>query len=86
MKKIFISAAVVAASVFGFYTANQNNAKANLSDLQLENVEALGQEEPIGSYTDCRSVCRFSELYYCDIRKSSYLGYSYYHCPDSYPN
>jgi len=45
MKKIFISAAVVAASVFGVYTANQNNAKANLSDLQKENLEALADND-----------------------------------------
>ena len=44
MKKIFISAAVVAASVFGVYTANQNNAMAQMSDLQMENIEALGQQ------------------------------------------
>ena len=45
MKKIFISAAVVAASVFGVYTANQNNAMANLSDLQKENLEALADND-----------------------------------------
>ena len=42
MKKIFISAAVVAASVFGVCTANQNSAMANLSALEMENIEALG--------------------------------------------
>jgi len=51
MKKIFISAAVVAASVFGFYTANQNIAMANLSALEMENLELLAEGEP-GSMID----------------------------------
>ncbi len=42
MKNLIFSAAVVAASVFGVYTANQNSAMANLSALQMENIEALG--------------------------------------------
>jgi len=52
MKKIFISAAVVAASVFGVYTANQNNAKANLSALELDDVEVLAEGEnlPVDLY------------------------------------
>jgi hypothetical protein len=46
MKKIFISAAVVVASVFGVYTANQNSAMANLSALEMENLELLAEGEP----------------------------------------
>ena len=42
MKKIILCAAVVAAAVFGVMKATDvNNSK--MSDLQLENVEALAQ-------------------------------------------
>ena len=52
MKRLFISAAVVAASVFGVYTANQNNAMANLSALQMENLELLAEGESSQSFTN----------------------------------
>ena len=55
VKKLIFSAAVVAASVFGVYTANQNNEKANLSALQLENVEILAEgENNAGGRRNCR--------------------------------
>ena len=45
MKKFFICAAVAAAAAFGVMKATDvNNSK--MSDLQMENVEALGQSEP----------------------------------------
>ena len=45
MKKVLFSLAVVAAAAFGVYTANKNNATSQMDDLQLENLEALGQNE-----------------------------------------
>ena len=44
MKKILFGAAVVAAAGFGTFTANQNNNQAQMSDLQLENVEILAAD------------------------------------------
>ncbi len=41
MKKIILSAVVAAAAIFGAYTANKTDEVA-MSDLQVENVEALG--------------------------------------------
>ena len=35
--------------MFGVYTANQNNTKANLSALELENLEILAEGEPNSS-------------------------------------
>ena len=45
MKKVIFGLAVVAAAAFGAYNANKADAKAQMSDLQMENVEALGQNE-----------------------------------------
>lgn len=44
MKKVIFGLAVVAAAALGVYSANTDNAMAQMSDLQMENVEALGQE------------------------------------------
>ena len=41
MKKFFICAAVAAAAVFGVMKANDVNTNSKMSDLQLENVDAL---------------------------------------------
>lgn len=45
MKKVIFGLAVVAAAALGTYNANKDNAMAQMSDLQTENVEALGQSE-----------------------------------------
>lgn len=45
MKKIILSAVVAAAAVFGAYTANQTSNEVAMNDLQVENVEALGDGE-----------------------------------------
>ena len=62
MKKIIFGLAVVAAVAFGAYNVNKADAKAQMSDLQLENIEALGQlgEPDWASYCDyCdNDVCR----------------------------
>lgn len=41
MKKFFLCAAVVAAAVFGVMKATDVN-NSNMSDLQMDNIEALG--------------------------------------------
>ncbi len=38
MKKVIFGLAVVAAAAFGAYNANKADAKAQMSDLQSENV------------------------------------------------
>ena len=48
MKKVIFGLAVVAAAAFGAYNANKADAKAQLSDLQMENVEALGNGGEFG--------------------------------------
>ena len=45
MKKVIFGLAVVAAAAFGVYNANKADAKAQMNDLQTENVEALAQSE-----------------------------------------
>ena len=45
MRRLLLTFAIASVSVFGVYTANQNNAKANLSALQLENLELLAEGE-----------------------------------------
>ena len=52
MKKIVLGAAFVAAAGFGTFTANQNNNQAQLSDLQLENVEILASGGEADSMID----------------------------------
>lgn len=44
MKKVIFGLAVVAAAALGVYNANKGNVKAQMSDLQMENIEALGQD------------------------------------------
>lgn len=45
MKKFFVVAAVIAASVFGVMKANSVYTTNKMSNLQLENVEALAEGE-----------------------------------------
>ncbi|MBO7598164.1 MAG: hypothetical protein J6T70_14085 [Bacteroidales bacterium] len=49
MKKVIFGMAVVAAAAFGAYNANTTDEDAQLSDLQMENVEALGEVEAFKS-------------------------------------
>lgn len=89
MKKLIFSAAVVAASVFGVYTANQNNAMALMSDLQMEDIEALGQ---LG---DAQNPSMIDHMWYVgnhtadtpeDIVKVNGMGGSYYEYSAQGPN
>ena len=50
MKKLFFGMAVVAAAAFGVYTANKDNAEAQMSNLQMENIEILAEGESNVSY------------------------------------
>jgi len=69
MKKVIFGLAVVAVAAFGAYNANKADAKAQMSDLQLENIEALGQDgEP-----DWASYCDYSDNDVCRI--DNYKGH-----------
>ncbi len=60
MKKVFFIAAVVAASIFGVMKANDVNSNSKMSDLQMENIEAIGQCEIIVGpicYAVCNADC-----------------------------
>ena len=46
MKKVIFGLAVVAAAAFGAYTANMDNAVAQMSDLQMDEIETLADGEP----------------------------------------
>ena len=76
MKRLFISDAVVAASVFVVYTANQNNAMAQMSDLQMENIEALGQQgessQSFTNLTGCEATTENSKCLGKDGRTYSF--------------
>ena len=63
MKKVIFGLAVVAAAAFGAYNANKTDAKAEMSDLQKENVEALGQSEVL---IIVGHVCQNKEDYTCE--------------------
>ena len=45
MKKVIFGLAVVAAAAFGSYNANKADATAQMSDLQMENLEILSEGE-----------------------------------------
>ena len=62
MKKVIFGLAVVAAAAFGVYNANKDNAKAQMSDLQSENVEALASPEPV---ITVGTVCNESYWWTC---------------------
>ena len=53
MKKLIISAVVVVGAIFGVYAANQSNNEVVMSDLQIENVEALADRGDNNSGWKC---------------------------------
>lgn len=57
MKKVLLGLAVVAAAAFGAYTANMDNAVAQMSDLQMDEIETLADGEPgfVGKGEECPS-------------------------------
>lgn len=61
MKKVFFIAAVVAAAVFGVMKATDTNTSSTMSDLQMENVEALANGD---DYAPCG--CKPKNNRYCD--------------------
>lgn len=60
MKKFILCAAVVAAAVFGVIKANELNN--NMTDLQMENVEALARRGDASG-----PCCVSSSGYYCFV-------------------
>lgn len=77
--KVVLSAAVVAVAGYGMY---ENQLKENLSDVMLENVEALGAIEGYEPGNEC-SGCVLNSLYICKMLSDTtgcfgdpYLHYS----------
>ena len=67
MKKLILSAAVIAAAVFGIFKVHsENNINSdNMNALQIENVEILAEGEP--TVFDCNRVCHAAYDCHCDI-------------------
>lgn len=65
MKKIVLGAAFVAAAGFGTFTANQSNNQAQMSDLQMENIEALAQNGESSSMCETGCLDRFGNGCFC---------------------
>ena len=76
MKKVLFGLAVVAAAAFGVYTANKDIAGAQMSDLQVENIELLAEAEP--GENDCFKVCVKDRGFYCAIAYTTNLSEVYY--------
>ena len=55
MKKIILGA-VVAAAIFGGFTANQTSSEVAMSDLQVENLEVLAQTPEVSAGPICHEV------------------------------
>ena len=68
MKKKIVSVAIVAAvAVAAAWGFNQSKNEMALSDVALNNVEALAQSES-GSYAECYLYgCRFAYNYTCTV-------------------
>ncbi|MCQ2973336.1 MAG: NVEALA domain-containing protein [Bacteroidales bacterium] len=62
MKKLFIAVAFIAASAFGVFQANQNNNQ--LSELQMDNLEALADYGEI--INNCCKNAFFNNKW-CDV-------------------
>lgn len=61
MKKLFLSAAIVAAAVFGVMKATEVNN--NMTAMQMENVEALAN----GGDDSFNDPCKPKNGRYCDL-------------------
>lgn len=70
MKKLILSAAIVAASAFSVIKATETNKEDRMSDLQLANVEALADaldsKIPIACRYRYGSICYFQGYYLLD--------------------
>lgn len=56
MKKIILSAAVVAAALCGVFTANQVNNEVAMNDLEMENVEVLAEGEDVHTIVNAYGI------------------------------
>lgn len=56
-KKVFGAVALIAIAVAAGWNYQQNNNKVEMSDLTLENIEALASGEGGGGMTDCPNGC-----------------------------
>lgn len=61
MKKLILSAVVAAAAVFGAYTANQTSNEVAMNDLQVENIEALGEGDGSNGYKCPDSIQEYTK-------------------------
>lgn len=62
MKKLILSAVVATAAVFGAYTANQTSNEVAMNDLQVENIEALGDGSDGENKSPCPPEATFSSV------------------------
>ena len=77
-KKVFGAVALIAIAVAAGWNVRQNNNKVEMSDLTLENIEALASGE--GS-SDCTRECPYSG-YMCIINFTDGTSIS---CPGRWP-
>ena len=71
MKKIILSVAVVATAAIAGWNYQQNQNKAEMSDLTLANVEALASgESGRGCTLDRNAICETSHNDYVDYRNN----------------
>ena len=77
-KKIFGSIAVLAIAVIATFNVNVNAQESGLSDVSLDNVEALASETSSGH---CSRLCWSSPVWYCVLESST----SYIYCFERYP-
>ena len=76
MKKLIFGLAVVAAAVFGVYTASENYAMSQMSDLQVENVEALAQNETSQSFYERTGCLATTEVSTCEGKDGHKYSYA----------
>jgi hypothetical protein len=69
--------AVVAAAAFGVYTANKDIAGAQMSDLQVENVEALAQDETSQSFYERTGCEATTENIVCKGKDGKRYSFAY---------
>lgn len=69
--------AVVAAAAFGVYTANKDIAGAQMSDLQVENVEALAQDETSQSFYERTGCEATTENIVCKGKAGERYSFAY---------
>ena len=77
MKKVLIGMSVIAAAAFGVYTANRDVAMSQMSDLQVENVEALAQDETSQSFYERTGCEATTENIVCKGKDGKRYSFAY---------